>query len=338
MSVTSGKIAELAGVSRGTVDRVLHNRGKVNPEVAKRIKQLAKELAYQPDRAGKALSYRKNPPKFGVLLNSVGNAFFDEVKSGIAAAQKELADFKLQIPLTELKGYRSEEQTAALDAFYRQGVKGIILMPVNDASVADKINELSRAGIPFVTVNTDIPAANRLAYIGSDYLKSGQTAAGLADFIMQDPIHLLIVTGSMKNLGHRKRIDGFIGTMQNRRMKIAATIENQDQEPLAYSLTAQALKQHPEINLIYIVSAGVGGVMKAVSEHPKKVHVLCFDSTPEIVSLIKAGKITATICQEPFEQGYRSVRVLFDAVVNGILPKSDLLYTDCQIKIKQNIE
>ena len=93
--VTSGKIAELAGVSRGTVDRALHNRGGVNPEVEKKIKQLADQLGYKPDRAGKALSSRKNPPKIGVLLNSVGNAFFDEVKRGIAAAEKELADFRL---------------------------------------------------------------------------------------------------------------------------------------------------------------------------------------------------------------------------------------------------
>ena len=44
MAVTAQQIAELAGVSRGTVDRALHNRGRVNPEVAAKIHKIAAEL------------------------------------------------------------------------------------------------------------------------------------------------------------------------------------------------------------------------------------------------------------------------------------------------------
>ena len=338
--VTSGKIAELAGVSRGTVDRALHNRGGVNPEVEKKIKQLADQLGYKPDRAGKALSSRKNPPKIGVLLNSVGNTFFDEVKRGIAAAEKELADFRLEIFLKEVKGYQPEDQLGALDEFASLGVKGIVIMPVNDLRVADKINALSDRGIRFVTVNTDIDATERIAYVGCDYVKSGQTAAGLAELILPGQTNLLIVTGSIKNLGHNKRIYGFGRALKDRLSDIRVTdiVENQDDEELAYRITAQKLREHPEVNMIYMVSAGVNGVVRAVSERSKKIHILCFDSTPQIVSLLKERKITATICQEPYEQGYRAVQILFDAVVNGVLPVSEFQYTDCQIKIRQNIE
>lgn len=340
MPVTSGKIAELAGVSRGTVDRALHNRGGVKPEVEKKIKQIAKELGYEPDRAGKALSSRKNPPKIGVLLNSLGNAFFDEVKEGIAAAEKELADFRLEILLKEVKGYRAEDQLVALDQFAAEGVKGIVIMPINDLRIADKMNILSRKGIRFVTVNTDIDATDRIAYVGSDYIKSGQTAAGLAELILPGQTNLLIVTGSIKNVGHNKRIYGFGRAMKDRPkdIRVVDIVENQDDEEQAYRITAQKLREHPEVNMIYMVSAGVGGVVRAVSEHSEQIRILCFDSTPQIVSLIKAGKITATICQEPYEQGYRSVRILFDAIVNGILPASEYQYTACQIKIRQNIE
>ena len=50
------QIADLAGVSRGTVDRALNNRGRIRPEVAEKIKMIAKELGYQPNIAAKALS------------------------------------------------------------------------------------------------------------------------------------------------------------------------------------------------------------------------------------------------------------------------------------------
>ena len=56
MAVTIQQIADLAGVSRGTVDRALNNRGRIRPEVAEKIKEIAKELGYQPNMAAKALS------------------------------------------------------------------------------------------------------------------------------------------------------------------------------------------------------------------------------------------------------------------------------------------
>ena len=55
MAVTAQQIAELAGVSRGTVDRALHNRGRVNPEVAAEIHKIAAELGYKPNLIGQAL-------------------------------------------------------------------------------------------------------------------------------------------------------------------------------------------------------------------------------------------------------------------------------------------
>ena len=45
--MTSIKIAEIAGVSRGTVDRALNNRGGVNEDVANRIRSIAKDLGYK---------------------------------------------------------------------------------------------------------------------------------------------------------------------------------------------------------------------------------------------------------------------------------------------------
>ena len=71
MAVTAQKIAELAGVSRGTVDRALHNRGRVNPEVAARIRKIADELGYKPNIVGQALVRSKRGARIGVILQSI---------------------------------------------------------------------------------------------------------------------------------------------------------------------------------------------------------------------------------------------------------------------------
>lgn len=60
--VTMKKIAELCGVSRGTVDRALNGRGRVNAETAAMIKKMAEQLGYEPNPAGKALAARRITP------------------------------------------------------------------------------------------------------------------------------------------------------------------------------------------------------------------------------------------------------------------------------------
>ena len=66
--VTIKKIAELCGVSRGTVDRVLNGRGRVKPETAEAVMNMVKQLGYKPNPAGKALAARRHRPIVGVIL------------------------------------------------------------------------------------------------------------------------------------------------------------------------------------------------------------------------------------------------------------------------------
>ena len=92
-SVTSIKeIAALAGVSRGTVDRALNNRGGVNREVAERIRRIAAEKDYKTNRAALALAARKKPLKIGAIFPVEGNVFFLDVIAGLRAAEEEYKD------------------------------------------------------------------------------------------------------------------------------------------------------------------------------------------------------------------------------------------------------
>ena len=99
MPVTVKQIAELAGVSRGTVDRALNGRGNVRPEVEKRILQIAEEMGYTPNRAGKALAYQRKNLSFGIVANAHGNEFFDDLLKGAQTAADEYSDFGLSLKI-----------------------------------------------------------------------------------------------------------------------------------------------------------------------------------------------------------------------------------------------
>ena len=72
---TIKEIAALAGVSRGTVDRVLNHRGAVSPQTAEKILEIARSLDYRPNKAGIVLAAQKRKLKLGVVLLGRGNPF-----------------------------------------------------------------------------------------------------------------------------------------------------------------------------------------------------------------------------------------------------------------------
>lgn len=89
MAVTLVEIASLAGVSRGTVDRALNNRGRVDPEVAERVRRIAAELGYRPNREGRSL-LAKNPIKIGIIVQSVETMFMHMVFEEVMRTQAQL--------------------------------------------------------------------------------------------------------------------------------------------------------------------------------------------------------------------------------------------------------
>lgn len=345
MAVTIKQIAEYAGVSRGTVDRALNHRSGINPNVAKRIRAIAKELGYTPNRAGRALASHKKPLRIGIILNSIGNPFYDDVLRGIQKAEEEYQDFSLQIQLCQLKGYDPAAQREAIEALSRQGISALIITPMNEASVRQSILSLMQKGIPVVKLNSDLEHTEKAVYIGCNYHKSGAAAAGLLGLFSHGKALVGIVTGSEKMLGHHQRIEGFLTTCAADfpQMKIAAVKENNDDENLSYHCTKSLLEEYP-LSALYFCAGGVSGGIRAVDEwqdgHPerKRPFVLCCDATAEIKELIRRGKIDATVCQQPFRQGYDSVKTVFEVFMNSDSRRQDDIYTENEIKIKYNLE
>ena len=112
---TIKEIAELAGVSRGTVDRVLNNRGSVHPATAALVKEIARRLDYKPNPAGIALAAQRRNLKLGVLLFDTGNSFFDEVLKGVKEKQAELAGYNCSV-LVRRVGFSAQAQIDAIAA------------------------------------------------------------------------------------------------------------------------------------------------------------------------------------------------------------------------------
>ena len=342
MRVTIKKIAELANVSRGTVDRVLNNRPGVKEDVRKRVKEIADALNYKPNIIGKALVNLKKPMTIGVILAPDYNPFVDEIKRGVQSVYQELYDFGVKIDIEVIKSLDADEQIIILDKLLRNGVSAISMVPIEHDTIRDSINKIVDSGIPVVTFNSDIKGTKRLCFVGQDHIMAGRVAGGLMGKILNGRGKVAIITSSLNLLCHKQRIEGFKSKIEENytNVEIVEIVENQDMESKAFELTLFLCEKVKDLNGIYITGGGASGLGKALKIFGRGgvIKVVCHDFVPGTVDLLKEKVIDFTIGQDPFRQGYLPIKILYDYLISGKTPEEEFIKTNIDIRTEENID
>ncbi|NLW11031.1 MAG: substrate-binding domain-containing protein [Clostridiaceae bacterium] len=350
MGVSIKQIAEIAGVSRGTVDRALNDRPGIKPEVKQHVLEIADQLGYRSNRAGKLLGLHKAPLTIGIQMPSDGNDFFDAILEGQRKAGEELADFGLKLHWRTMKGFSPEKQLQQIDELIELGAQALAIVPIDHAMISDKLAELDERKIPVVTFNTDIGGAKRLCYVGNDYLRSGSTAAGLLGRLADGRNwRILVLTGSVSMLGHNQRIHGFHSTLKEHysNVKVIDIFETEDDDVQAYNITreffapaaaAGGREQMLPADAVYLTAGGTAGCCRAVIEAglAGRVKIISFDRTPSMEQFLEDRVITASIEQEPYIQGYLPIKLLFDYLLDNTRPPA-CSWTRNEIVISENM-
>ncbi|MDO4274706.1 MAG: LacI family DNA-binding transcriptional regulator [Eubacteriales bacterium] len=344
MAGTIQQIAEIAGVSRGTVDRALNERGRVNPEVSEKIWAIANEIGYVPK--SRRLRTEKVLPgeirKIGVITLLSETSFMKDVKHGIQDAQRELRDRGVELLVKESEGVDEEEQLKALAELESQGIEGLAIMPVESNRVRERLNELAaEKNIPVVTFNSDIIGTKRACYVGLDNRKSGRTAAGLMALMTKEKGKILVITGYFSNSVNSQRVDGFVEEMKKSfpQMELLGVQSSFDQSEEVEKIITNAMLSFPEINGIFVVSGGQAGVQRAFSNMKleRRPYVIIYDLTPVNRIALEEDVVDFLIDQNGYEQGYRPPFLLASKLLKGKEIKKEYRYTDITIRTKYNL-
>lgn len=341
MSVTSKQIAELAGVSRGTVDRALHNRGRVKPEVAERIRKIAAELEYQPNVIGRALVKTAQDYKLGMILQSMETPTMQVVNQGAEQAALELKAAGVELEIRRINRLDTTAVLDYIDELLLDGARGFALSPSYEPEIKEKINELHENNIPVITLNSDVLSSKRLCFIGMDNYRAGQTAASLTHLLLPTGGKVFTLTGHLNNTAHNQRLTGFTDTLAKEKADNIAILPFQacfDRDDFAYEITQHILTAHPDLSCVYVVANGQLGVCDAVREAGMmgKVRIIAYDLTSPNDELLRQGLITFLIDQDAFQQGYRPPLLLHNYILHHQEPARELLYTDIRIYTKYN--
>lgn len=345
MKVTLKQIADIAGVSRGTIDRVLHDRGGVNPQVRMHVLEVCERLGYKPNVIGRQLATCRSEIKFGIVMPERGG-FWGVVGEGIQSATRELESFSIKVLIREYVTRKDRELIACIDSLLAEGISGLIIAPTNGLDMQKKLNEVIEMGIPVVLVNTEIENVQPLCYVGIDYDVNGSTAAGLMNLISsQRPMKLIIFTGSQNVLAHTHRVTSFLQELDRLNTQYdlvdTCTIYTPDEasfESESYLRCCNMLRRHPETTAVFTAAGSVEASARAIKDMGMigRVRHIGFDLLPAIQPFLQEESLTAVISQEAFRQGELPLQVLFNYVVNKIPPEKERILLNNEIFIRQN--
>ncbi|NCA98552.1 MAG: LacI family DNA-binding transcriptional regulator [Clostridia bacterium] len=339
MRATLKQIAEMSGVHRSTVDKVLHGREGVSPEVRDRVQKIIDELGYQPNAIGKALAQQKNPKVIAVLLLRVDAQ--KEIRNGIESAYDELKSFGLKLEYFISREDDSVEQLSYLTMLTKRKIDGLLIMPIDHPDIIKSINTLTDNKVPVITINTDLPDSKRICFVGQDSVKAGRVAGELLGEIIGGKGRVAQITSSERMLCSVERQNGFEQVIRERypEIKIVDTLETYEEALVAFQKTINLINTHKDLNGIYVTCGNVSEVGRAVRmlNCENRIKIISFDLYPEITKLVHTGIINFTIGQNLPAQGYKGLKVLFDLVFANKMPASTFIGTAIDIRMRENI-
>lgn len=346
--ITIRDVAKESGVSLGTVDRVLHNRGGVSKDKKEAVEQAVIKLNYKPSKVAQTLALHKRNIKIGVIYPEVEMSFWNQVRLGINQAEKDLTNLGVEIIVRPTAAYNVNQQIEAINDLKKQNVNGIAMIPYHSSKVNFLVDELYDINIPTVTFTSDMPNSKRICFIGLDNYRSGQLGAKLMELFLKGKGNIAVLGVHRDVLCIQSRISGFVQKMETEfpEFDIVGVYDITDYEDVdervyreeVYDMTNKIIEEHPNINGIYVTNSLTSCVGQAVRDNAKQnsIAVIGHESTPEISELIEQGWIKATIYQDlPLEVNL-SLKYLYEYLVNDKLPENKIINTKLNILIKEN--
>lgn len=182
-AATYHEIAGLAGVSIGTVDRVMNNRGRVSPDTAKRVRKAVSELGYTKNIFASTLK-RGKEYTFGIIMpkETYEASYWKLPAKGIRLAQKELERYPMDTAfyyydLLDEASFLKQTRQALKD-----GMDGLVIVPSAVKHPEVIIPYLDDA-CPYTFLDSLIPGTSPLGYVGQNAFDSGYLAARLMSLL-----------------------------------------------------------------------------------------------------------------------------------------------------------
>ena len=338
-------IAERAGVSVGTVDRVLHNRPNVSKKALEKVNKALEEMDYKPNMYASALAYNKSYTYYFLLPKHESEAYWQEIEEGALAASEHRRDFGISVEFIYYKRFDLKTFEKATSDCLKLNPDGVIVVPATLEPTRRFTDILHERQIPFILLDSYMPDLRPLSFYGQDSFQSGYFAARMLMLIASKEKEIMLMkqmrNGNVASKQQENRETGFRHYMHDHfpEIKIDEVNLPLDEKPENYDkILEDFFKQHKQVHhcITFNSKAHLVGEFLLHSNR-RDIQIMGYDMVPKNEKCVKEGSISFLIAQHAWRQGFLCIESLFEAIVlkKKVPPVN---YMPIELLTKENVE
>ncbi len=286
---------------------------------------------------GGAVAQEKKQLAFVVNASS---DFWKLAEAGVKKAQAELPNYELQFRYPA-QG-TAALQNALMDDLVAAGTDAIMISSADPKNSIDAFNRIA-AQVPLFTTDSDAPASNRLAYLGSSNTLAGVQAGEEMVKALPNGGKCMGFVGFLGADNAVERIAGFRQAIEGKGIELVDVRGDDVDFTKARTNVDDVLVANPEITcMVGFYSYNPPKIYEALQAAGKlgAITVVAFDEDPVTLGAVKEGSFAATIVQQPFEWGYQGMKLMaayLEGDKSGI-PADKLIIVPTAVINKDNVD
>lgn len=322
--VTINDVAKAAGVSKGTVDRVIHNRGEVSLKSREKVLKVIEELGYKPNVYASMLASQKKRTICCIIPEYSEGDFWSLTAKGIVEAGETAARYGISVDVVTYDQYEIESFQKVCQDVLDLNPSGVVIAPIFRAETLFFAGELAKREIPYVYIDSRIEEdGDYLAYFGMPMFQSGYLCA---DILMNgQPAEKVYVVRIERDKNRQSdptgaRRAGFMKYMaerypETRILNVFIDPKNQENR---FARLDEAFAGDDGRKLIVMFNSRVHMVAAYLQDKGlKDCRVVGFDFLEKNIAALKNGTVQTLIAQHSDRQATSAVLALVDKFILG---------------------
>lgn len=315
-------IARLAGVSSGTVDRIIHGRGNVSKKSKEVVENVLKEVNYRPNIHMSSISLKKTYNILFVAPKFSTGEYWDSVYKGILRALNEFENISINCKKITYNQYDVYACREVFETALKPDFDAVIIGPIFQKETREFCQKLKEKQTPFVFVDSHVDETSPLAYFSANHYVSGYLMCKLIHSIMQNNNDIGIMQAM--RVGNESANSTIL-----RKAGLTDYLKENKLENNIHRIPFSATEPESNeqlFNDFFNKNNNIGGVVVLNSRgnvianylHKKKIKnikVVCVDLTDSNVKALKKGHIDFLIGQKPERQGYLAMKFLIEHLI-----------------------
>lgn len=281
---------------------------------------------------------REGGVRFAFVTNNASD-FWTLVRRGVEQADRELEGVTVEFKIPQ-EG-TAEQQQKILEDLVTRGVRGIAISPKDPENQKSLLNRIAASAI-VICSDSDAPQSARVCYVGTDNVAAGRQAGEQIRAALPRGGKVIPFVGTLDAQNAVERLRGLREALEGAPFEIARVRTDETDRVRAKSNVLDALTTDADVAcLVGIWSYNGPAIRNAVRERKLdgKVAIVCFDEEEETLQGVADGSIAATIVQQPYQFGHRSIHVLAKLAAGNRsdVPKDGLLHVPTRVITKDNV-